>query len=419
MARGKRCRATRISPASPMAVVMLFGLTWAKFGCGHDGASGTAELSLAPAESAAGMTRADIPPQAEQEADGNQEAADREAARRYPEAMRKVREAWAKEDTAQVRKLLLEQLPNSLTGVKNHRGFEWYYFDRKLNWSGVTLFGHTDGVRSTVFNSSGDLIASASVDGTARIWSVATGRQVLLLKGHTDAVSGVAFSPDGKRVATASSDKTVKVWDAATGNELYSLKGHTKPVWCVAFAPDGKRLASGSFDHSVKIWDVAAAREIQTLSGHADRVTSIAFSPDGGRLASGGCDNTAIIWDSDGKRLRMLTGHKGVVWGVAFSPDGKKLSTTNARGDGTVTIWNAATGQPESTISSSEGALLQRRLHARRRATRFRGSTRVGQDMESENRERASLTSASSRRSRASHGPPPATGSHVRAQMEL
>ena len=357
MTRGNRCRATRISPASPMAVVMLLGLTWANFSSGLKGASGPAGSSVAPSESAAPMPRTDTPPQTEQEADAKQAAADREAAHRYPEAMRKVREAWAREDNAQVRKLLNAQLPNSRLGVKDHRGFEWYYFDRKLNWSGVTLYGHWDGVRSIAFSPGGDLIASASVDATARVWSVATGRQVLLLKGHTDAVSGVAFSPDGQRIATASSDKTVKLWDAATGKELHTLEGHTKPVWCVAFAPDGKRLASGSFDHSVKMWDVAAAREIQTLSGHADRVTSIAFSPDGGRLASGGCDHTAIIWDAGGKRLQTLTRHGGVVWGVAFSPDGQKLSTTNARGDGTVTIWTAASGQPASTVTASAGAL--------------------------------------------------------------
>ncbi len=37
----------------------------------------------------------------------------------------------------------------------------------------------------------------------------------------------VAFSPDGKRLASASQDGTVKVWDAATGQEILTLKGHT------------------------------------------------------------------------------------------------------------------------------------------------------------------------------------------------
>ena len=56
----------------------------------------------------------------------------------------------------------------------------------------------------------------------------------------------MAFSPDGQRLASASHDGTVKVWDAATGQETLTLKGHTGVVSSVAFSPDGKRLASAS-----------------------------------------------------------------------------------------------------------------------------------------------------------------------------
>ncbi len=265
-------RSARNSAAvMPVVFVAVFGLLTAEVGCKQEGRDAPAAGLNELADQSAGDRRIDAPPQVAQEADLARAEANRDAAIRYPDDMMKVQEAWANDDPARVRKLLNEQQPNRRIGVEDHRGFEWYYWDRKLNWSDVSLSGHTDTVRCAAFSPDGDRIASASVDGTARIWNMATGRQELSLKGHTGSVSGVAFSPSDKRVATASSDGTVKVWDAATGNELHTLKGHTGPVWCVAFTPDGKRLASGSFDRSIKIWDVAAASEVRTLSGHTDQ----------------------------------------------------------------------------------------------------------------------------------------------------
>ena len=87
-------------------------------------------------------------------------------------------------------------------------------------------------------------------------------------RGTPAASTSVAFSPDGKRLASASRDGTVKVWDAATGQETLTLKGHTGRVRSVAFSPDGKRLASASDDRTVKVWDAATGQEILTLKGH-------------------------------------------------------------------------------------------------------------------------------------------------------
>jgi WD40 repeat protein len=60
-----------------------------------------------------------------------------------------------------------------------------------------------------------------------------------------DAVWTVTFSPDGQRLATASDDKTARVWDIASGRELARLP-HEDSVSSVAFSPDGLRLATAS-----------------------------------------------------------------------------------------------------------------------------------------------------------------------------
>jgi WD40 repeat protein len=65
----------------------------------------------------------------------------------------------------------------------------------------------------------------------------------------------VRFSPDGKRLATASADGTVRLWNADNGQEVLTLRAHTDPVNDVCFSPDGTRLASASDDGTVRLWD--------------------------------------------------------------------------------------------------------------------------------------------------------------------
>jgi WD40 repeat protein len=56
------------------------------------------------------------------------------------------------------------------------------------------------------------MLASAAYDNTARIWDVATGEELLNFQSHSDRLWGLAFSPDGRRLATASFDGTVRVF---------------------------------------------------------------------------------------------------------------------------------------------------------------------------------------------------------------
>jgi WD40 repeat protein len=59
-----------------------------------------------------------------------------------------------------------------------------------------------------------------------------TARLTSTLTGHAEAVYGVAFSPDGRLLATASMDNTAKLWDPAAGDCLGTLTGHAETV-CV------------------------------------------------------------------------------------------------------------------------------------------------------------------------------------------
>ncbi len=209
----------------------------------------------------------------------------------------------------------------------------------------LTLHGHTAAIGKAVFSPDGSLVATTSIDGTARIWKAETGSEILTFSTATVAGQrAIAFSPDGTMVATAGINNTAILSDVKTGQKLYELTGHTAVVMAIDFSPDGKLLATGSTDRSVIIWDPTTGKKIHVIPVYVSGVLDLKFSPDGTRLATAGNDAAVKLWDvKTGASLLTLSGKYGSANGLMFNADGSKLVT--AHDDGLVRTWDTKTGE--------------------------------------------------------------------------
>jgi predicted NACHT family NTPase len=189
------------------------------------------------------------------------------------------------------------------------------------------LAGHSSTVAGVAFSPNGQTIATASQDGTVKLWRAADGKVLRTLSG-ADGMTSVAFAPDGQTLAAGSKDNTVRVWRVSDGQPVRTLAGHSYMVQSVVYSRDGQTLASGSLDGTVKLWRAADGALLRTLDGGGSSVNEVAFAPDGAILAAALGNKTVRLWRvADGQALRTLAGHTDIVHSVAFAPDGQTLAS--------------------------------------------------------------------------------------------
>ena len=105
---------------------------------------------------------------------------------------------------------------------------------------------HTADIQSVAFLAGDRMIVSAGGYAILKLWDAATGKCLGSLLGHTDKIWGVSVSPDGTTLATASSDGTVKLWDPMPRQLVGTLTQSTfrisKTPTASASTPDGRTL---------------------------------------------------------------------------------------------------------------------------------------------------------------------------------
>jgi len=189
-------------------------------------------------------------------------------------------------------------------------GTNWKYGRFSTN----ILKGHTNGVMCLQFDE--QILITGSYDTTAKVWDLATGKEIRTLTGHTLGIRCLQF--DDARLITGSLDGTVRVWDWRTGECKVQMRAHRGGVIGLHMAD--KLLASGSTDHTIVVHDLGEKTK-HTLLGHTDWVNCVKIDLASRTLFSASDDMTVKLWDLDTQTcIRTYEGHVGQVQQVLPLP---------------------------------------------------------------------------------------------------
>ncbi|KAJ1556297.1 hypothetical protein HK405_003049 [Cladochytrium tenue] len=210
---------------------------------------------------------------------------------------------------------------------------------------------------------------------------------LFVLREHTNAVSCLAFT--GGCVYSGSKDGTIKEWDVETGKCLRTFVGHTR--WVRAICVGNGRLFSGSWDDTVREWDLETGSCVRVFEGAHDLgINAVLVDEEGGRLYSGSDDRTVAVYSLDsgeavdtwhvpgsgsvtalaavGSSLPAAAVAVAAAESVATAADGSSGAAAAAAAadataisgfvvsggsDGTVALWDAATGECLESATAS------------------------------------------------------------------
>lgn len=262
-------------------------------------------------------------------------------------------------------------------------------------WQQTDRLIHESLVTAMLYDAAGRTLATASLDGTARVWNPGTGKEMMRV-AHNDPVQDIAYSPDGRLLATVGHDGVARVVESNIDQpEFRSIKAGSPS--CLATSWDGALLAIGSNNGRVMLWDIKAHQlrwelkltdvirdlafsqkngylsiaprtgpvkvvrledggEVITIMPGSAYATS--FSPNGAYLAVGGDDHAARFYRTDAWSEVRRFDHRDAVQTLAFSSDGQFLLTGtgsfSANPANEATIWDLKTNAQVAVVSHED-----------------------------------------------------------------
>lgn len=213
------------------------------------------------------------------------------------------------------------------------------------------LEGHSARVNKVIFSSQcskgNPLIASASDDGSIKLWSL-TGALENTFEHDSNArqpVTSVSFSPDCQLLITGGYDGKVKVWkldwksDWKLNGTLIKELADDSLVTDVQFSPNGQQFVTVHYGSAaggqIKLWN-RQGKLVRIFEAKTHEFSRIRFNADGTMLALAGRDNIKL-WNLDGRLIQTFDAHNAPIRSVSFNKSSTLLAS--ASNNGTIEIW--------------------------------------------------------------------------------
>ncbi|KAK8752628.1 hypothetical protein OTU49_006571 [Cherax quadricarinatus] len=175
-------------------------------------------------------------------------------------------------------------------------------------------------------------------------------------KAHDKDINSICVSVNYKLIATGSLDRTAKIWDSKNLSLLGILRGHRRGVWCVQFSPVDEVLATASADATIKIWTLSDFSNAATLEGHSVSVLRLSWVSEGQQILSTGSDGLLKLWTVKSRQcIQTFDEHEDKAWAIAVSENETKVVTGGE--DATLVLWKDVT-QEEKDKALEEAARL-------------------------------------------------------------
>ncbi len=206
------------------------------------------------------------------------------------------------------------------------------------------VFGLAQLPGSTAFVSTRNELSSLTATSTQqlRLWEIAANKLQtrLLFPQQLTGLQGWRCTADGRRLLALTNSGSIWEWDLNTKQLLRQTPVGMKDVVGVAIAADGRSALLTRQVQPVAVIDLATGKETRRWPAEAKPVQSpLLFYSDDRKVISGGADGSVYLWDAaTGKQLERFTSHKGQVHALALSSAHRRALSGGA--DGTVRLWD-------------------------------------------------------------------------------